>query len=235
MMILIIYDFSAVLCGGFFMGDIMFDWFFFDLDGTLTDPALGITNSIMYALRKLDIESPERSELYKFIGPPLAGSFEKFYGFSHEKAETAVALYREYFGETGIFENSVYDGVPQMLEKLKNAGKQIVLATSKPHVYADRILEHFNLAGYFDFISGSELDGRRTDKAEVIAYALSELNIKDRSQVLMIGDREHDIIGAKKNGIASLGVLYGFGSRAELESAGADHIASKVSDILNYI
>jgi len=227
--------FQPSFVAALFMGDEMFERFFFDLDGTLTDPAVGITNSIMYALRKLDIEPPERSELYKFIGPPLAGSFEKFYGFSHEKAEAAVALYREYFGEKGIFENKVYDGVPQVLEKLKNADKQIVLATSKPYVYAKQILEHFGLAGYFDFVSGSELDGRRTDKAEVIAYALSELNITDRAQVLMVGDREHDVIGAKKNAITSLGVLYGFGSRSELESAGADYIAADASDILDFI
>ena len=188
----------------------------FDLDGTLTDPALGITNSVAHALRKWGKDVPERSELYKFIGPPLVDSFMKYYGFTREEAEKSVEYYREHFATKGLFENSVYDGVRDMLEKLKARGKRLVVATSKPEVYSKRILEHFCLDTYFDFLAGATLDSSRVKKADVIGYALDICGICDVSDVIMIGDREHDIIGAKENGLKSIGVLYGYGDENEL-------------------
>lgn len=206
----------------------------FDLDGTLTDPGVGITNSVMYALEKYGITVSDKSELYKFIGPPLMQSFEKYYGFDQNKAERAVALYREYFQDRGIFENEIYDGIQQLLDALKAQGKVIGLATSKPEIYAKQILEHFGLDGYFDFISGSMLNGERTDKGEVIAWAIQLLREKQRytlEEMVMIGDREHDVIGARKNGLASIGVLFGYGSREELTGAGADAVVSSVCEL----
>lgn len=209
---------------------------FFDLDGTLTDPGIGITNSVMYALEKFGIEVTDRKVLYKFIGPPLMQSFEKFYGFEKEQAEHAVDLYREYFGDRGIFENQVYDGIEELLKELKTQGKIVGLATSKPEIYAGQILEHFGLDKYFDFISGSMMNGERTDKREVIAWALQLLKEKRGNEykledVVMIGDREHDVIGAKKNHISSIGVLFGYGSREELAGVGADAMASSVEEL----
>lgn len=153
----------------------------FDLDGTLTDPGVGITNSVMYALEKYGIIVSDRSELYKFIGPPLMQSFENYYGFDKNEAERAVSLYREYFRDRGIFENQVYDGIKQLLGTLKAKGKVVGLATSKPEVYAKQILEHFELDGDFDFISGSMMSGERTDKGEVIAWAVQLLG-KNRNK-----------------------------------------------------
>lgn len=212
-----------------------YDNILFDLDGTLTDPAMGITNSVMHALKKYGIEVSDRSELYKFIGPPLTDSFERYYGFSKSEAVTAVEYYREYFKDIGIFENKVYEGIPELLARLSDKGKTIILATSKPSVFAKRILEHFDLAKYFSFVSGSLLDGTRVRKDEVIQYALTGCNITDKSGTVMVGDREHDIIGAKKCGIQSIGVLFGYGSREELEAAGADYIAASVDEILRII
>ena len=173
----------------------------FDLDGTITDPAMGITNSVMYALKKFGIEVPERSELYKFIGPPLAESFEKYYGFSD--GQKAVEAYREYFAPKGIFENEVYEGIEELLSTLKNRGYNIYLATSKPEIYAKQILEHFKIDKYFSDAVGSELNGDRVEKGEVIAYLLKKHNI---TEGIMIGDRCFDIIGAKENGLKSVGV-----------------------------
>lgn len=212
-----------------------YDIFFFDLDGTITDSSLGITNSVMYALKKYGIEEKDRSRLYRFIGPPLNFSFREYYGFSEEEAWEAVKYYREYYQDTGIFENRVYDGFEEMLKELKAAGKKMIVATSKPEPYARRIIEHFGLSGYFDYVAGMELDGDRGTKTEVIRYALKKCCIKDTEKVLMVGDREHDVTGAKETGLACLGVLYGFGTREELEEAGADYIAEKPGDILRFI
>lgn len=200
----------------------------FDLDGTVTDPALGITNSVMYALKRYGIEVPERSELYKFIGPPLAGSFSEYYGFSEEEGHRAVEVYREYYKDKGIFENKVYDGFEDMLKALKENGASIFLATSKPRVYAKQILEHFEIDKYFDGVVGSELNGERVEKDEVIAYALEKHSIED---AVMVGDRSFDILGAKRNGLKSVGVLYGYGTKEELEAAGADFIVSSVEEL----
>ncbi len=212
-----------------------YDIILFDLDGTLTDPGEGITNSVAHALLKYGITVEDRTELYKFIGPPLHESFEKYYGFSKEEALQAVEYYREYYRVKGIYENTVYDGVENLLERLKDNGKRIILATSKPEVFAKQILAHFNLTKYFLYEAGANLDGTRTNKADVIEYALESCRITDKDSVVMVGDREHDIIGANKNGIDSIGVLFGYGSRDELENAGATYIAETVEVIAKFI
>lgn len=203
----------------------------FDLDGTVTDSQLGITRSAAYALERYGIHVDDPSTLKFFVGPPLHSSFIEHYGFTEEEAFRAVEVYREYYRDRGILENEVYHGIPELLADLKKHGKELVLATSKPHVFAERILEHFSLRHYFSFVSGCELDGTRSVKSETIDYAVANYGIADRSQCVMIGDREHDIIGAKKTGLHSVGVLYGYGDRAELESAGADVIAESVDDL----
>jgi len=203
----------------------------FDLDGTITDPAIGITNSVMYALNKFGINVDDRKELYKFIGPSLWESFQNYYGFSKEEADKAVKYYREYFKDKGIFENFVYEGMQDLLEFLKTRDKILIVATSKPAVFANRILEHFGLIKCFDFVAGSEFDGTRINKDEVIAYALEKCEINDLSEAVMIGDRKYDIIGAKNAGIDSIGVLYGYGSLEELKAAGADHVAKDINEL----
>lgn len=207
----------------------------FDLDGTLTDPYLGITNSVAYALEKFDIHIKDKTELCKFIGPPLIDSFMEFYGFSEEKAKQAVVFYREYFSKKGMLENSVYDGIEELLKSLKNGGKRLCIATSKPEPYAKKILEHFKLSKYFEYIAGATFDETRSKKADVIEYALEQCGAKDRTCVLMVGDRKHDILGALECSVDSMGVLYGYGNREELETAGANYIAENVNDILTLI
>ncbi len=209
----------------------MYQNLLFDLDGTLTDPGVGITNSVAYALEKYGIKTDDRTQLYKFIGPPLQDSFEQFYGFSKEDAKTAVQYYREYYKETGIFENKLYDGMEHLLQSLCEAGKKLFVATSKPEAFAVQILEYFSVNQYFTYIAGSNMDGTRSKKEEVIAYALKAGKIQDLSSAVMIGDREYDVTGAKKAGIASIGVLFGYGSRKELEAAGADALAESPKDI----
>ncbi|MDD2362671.1 MAG: HAD family hydrolase [Oscillospiraceae bacterium] len=211
-----------------------FNYILFDLDGTLTDPALGITNSIIHSLKKFNIEVEDRKELYGFIGPPLTDSYMKYFGFSMDEATKAIDYYREYYKDKGIYENIVYNGVDNLLKVLKEKGKTLILATSKPEVFAKRILLHFDLGKYFDFVAGSNLDGTRVKKDEVISYALKSCDISDLSDCVMIGDREHDVIGAKKTGIHSIGVLYGYGAKEDLENAGAEYIAQTVED-LGYI
>ena len=203
----------------------------FDLDGTLTDSSHGIINSIIYALEKYDINDYEMSLLRKFLGPPLHESFEKFMGFDKEKSLQAVKLYREYFSSKGLFENEIYGGVSDLLQNLKENGKALIVATSKPQLFTDRIMEHFNLAKYFDFIAGSNMDTTRSKKAEVIEYALSECNIKDKSKVVMIGDRAEDMIGAQTVGVDSIGVEYGYGTFDELKNAGATYIVKTVGEL----
>ncbi len=210
----------------------MYRYFFFDLDGTLTDPGIGITNAVMFALRKFDITPPPRKELYCFIGPPLHDSFQNYYGMTAQQAETAVAAFREYYRPIGIQENELYPAIPELLEELRSRGIKLVLATSKPEEFAVQILKHFDLFPYFDFIGGATFDTSRTRKADVIAYVLHELQITDRNEVLMIGDREQDIAGAKANGLASAGVLWGYGSFEEFSAAGADYIISEPMELV---
>lgn len=209
----------------------MYDTILFDLDGTLTDPGTGITNSVAYALKKYGIEVSARTELYKFIGPPLQDSFMDFYGFTEADAMAAVAYYREYYREKGIYENRLYDGMADLLESLCNAGRKLLVATSKPEEFSVQILEYFDIQKYFTYIAGSNMDGTRSKKEEVIAYALEAGKVSDKSAALMVGDRKFDILGAKKNGLDSAGVLFGYGSREELEAAGADYIAEQPADI----
>ena len=207
----------------------MFDYLFFDLDGTLTDPALGITNSFIYALKYFGLEIPSYETLCTFIGPPLPDTFKNLLGFSEEKTAEGVKKYREYFAEKGLFENSVYPGIPELLAKLKENGKKLVVATSKPEEFSVKIIEHFGLSQYFENVCGSLMDESRSKKDQVIEYAIERNGITDKSKILMIGDRKHDILGAKKVGLKSCGVLFGYGSRQELEEAGADFIAENVS------
>lgn len=204
---------------------------FFDLDGTLTDPAVGITNSVMYALRSYGIEENDREKLYPFIGPPLVDSFGKYYGFSEEKGREATFRFQEYFSQKGLFENEVYDGIPEMLCALKEKGECLSLATSKPEVFALRILEHFDLQRYFDFVCGAEIDEKtRCRKDDVLCYALEKTGA-DPACSLMVGDREYDILAGRKFGMGTVGVLYGFGDRRELEAAGAHRIAESVPEL----
>lgn len=204
----------------------------FDLDGTLTDSADGIVNSVIYALERKGISYTSKQELRRFVGPPLQESFKEYCGFSEEDAKDAVRIFREYFSQKGIYENAVYDGVPEMLQKLCNAGFTLAVATSKPETFAKQILERFDLAKYFAVIAGASMEG--TDKPTVIRQALSRLNAEPSENILMIGDRKHDIIGAKDVGISSLGVLYGYGSKEELADAGADNILSSPSGIAEF-
>ena len=209
----------------------MFDYLFFDLDGTLTDPAQGITNSFIHALKYFEIEIPSYETLCSFIGPPLPDTFKTQFGFDEKKAAEGVTKYREYFATKGLLENSVYSGIPKLLTSLKEAGKKLVVATSKPEEYSVKIIEHFGLAKYFENVCGSLMNEGRSKKDEVIAYAIERNHITDKSKILMIGDRKHDILGAKKIGIKSCGVLFGYGSLEELQTAGADYIAENVSQL----
>lgn len=208
-----------------------YKYYLFDLDGTLTDPGIGITNSVMYALEKFGIHVSDRKELYPFIGPPLVDSFEKYFGFDEKQALQAVEYYREYFREDGIFENVVYEGIPEMLCELKRKGAKVALATSKPYEFSVRILDHFDLHQYFDLIGAATMDGRISRKADVIRHLLDSLGEIDKASVLMIGDRDQDIEGAKANDLQCAGVLWGYGSKDELLDAGADFIVSSPSDI----
>ena len=208
----------------------MIDAILFDLDGILTDPGTGITKSVQYSLKKYQIDIKDLSKLYKFVGPPLKDSYMKYFSFSDEKAAEAVEYYREYYSEKGIYENSVYDGVPELLEWLKKRGLKIALATSKPTRFAKTIIRHFKMDRFFDQIIGSNLDNSRTDKKEIIEEALGRLK-KKNSEVLMIGDRKFDIVGAKANGVKSVGVLYGYGSKEEIENEGPNFIAKNAADL----
>ena len=213
----------------------MFDYILFDLDGTLTNPEVGITNSLMYALDKFGIKVKDRKELYCCIGPPLMYSFTEFYGFSREDAEKATEYYRECFSKTGIYENEVYDGIKDVLGALKKAGKTLILATAKPEPYANIILEHFGLAEYFDIVTGATFDETLNNKTDIITVALERAGVTDKSKAVMIGDRFHDIEGAKINAIATIGVLYGFGTVEELTEYKADFVAETPADILKII
>ena len=203
----------------------------FDLDGTVTDPMIGITKSVQYALNKFDIEVEDLNELCKFIEPPLKDSFMNFYNFTEEDALNAITYYREYFSTKGLYENTVYENFEDMLISLKEKNKSLIIATSKPTVFAEKILEHFNLKKYFDFIAGSNLDNTRTKKADVISYALEQQGITEVSEIIMIGDREHDVIGAKALNIESIGVLHGYGSYDELSNSGANYIVKDVKEL----
>ena len=197
---------------------------FFDLDGTLTDSGPGIVHSVAYALRKLGVEPPEPEKLRPFIGPPLLWIFAHFYGFDEAKSKEGVRLYREYFTAGGMFENSVYPGVPEALERLREAGFRLAVATSKPEEFSRQIISHFSLDKYFEAVCGAAMDETRTEKADVLRYALETLGAT-AEESLMVGDREHDVLGAKAVGLPYLGVLWGYGSLEELTDAGASVLA----------
>lgn len=204
----------------------------FDLDGTITDSIEGITNSIQYSLKSFGMTEKDAQSLRRFLGPPLKQSFMKFYGFSESKADQAVAKYREYFQTKGIYENKVYPGIPHLLESLSD--KTIVLATAKPQIFAQKILDYFALTPYFSFVGGCTLNGKRTTKSEVISYVLSENHISPDCAI-MVGDREDDVIGARNNHVDSIGVLYGYGGEEELMSAGATYLAKDIASLLNLL
>ncbi|WP_291850436.1 HAD family hydrolase [Bradyrhizobium sp.] len=210
------------------------DAIFFDLDGTLTDPKPGITKSIQYALQRLDHPAiPTDDELTWCIGPPLRTSFVRLLGGEHS-ADRAVSLYRERFSDVGLYENAVYDGIDEVLTALRASGHRLFVATSKALVFADRIIDHFGLRDHFERVFGAELDGTRADKSDLLQYALKETAV-DPSKTLMVGDRSHDMVGARNNGMKGIGVLYGYGSREELLEAGARHVCATPRAILSCI
>ena len=205
--------------------------YLFDLDGTLTDPGLGIKNSIRYALKKFGLPSLTEGELDAFVGPPLMESFEKYCGVDREKAMEMVLSYREYFAEKGIFENRLYDDVEETLRELVSRGAKLYVATSKPEVYAKTILSHFEIDRYFTFVGGSTMAETRTKKAEVVAHVLKSMNIDPKKEsCVMVGDRIYDIQGGKDSGLDTIGVLFGYGGREELSSA--DHLIASFDDLL---
>ncbi len=203
----------------------------FDLDGTLTDSQPGIFSSLKYSLRYFGINEDSEERLRRMIGPPLAQSFTEFYGFDTKKAQEALIKYREVYSVTGIYENSVYKGIPRLLDSLRSAGMNLILATSKPESFAIRVIEHFDLYKYFSYISAGDMEQRHSEKADIIRKAITANNTTNTKNAIMIGDRRFDINGAAVCGIDSVGVLYGYGSREELTQAGATYIAEKVEDI----
>ncbi|MCH7321082.1 HAD family hydrolase [Solibacillus sp. MA9] len=203
----------------------------FDLDGTIIDPKEGITKSVQYALGKMGVAVENCKALESFIGPPLQQSFKEQFGFSDHQANEAISYYRERYKPTGIYENTVYIGMNELLAELKSAGCRLAIATSKPTVFAQNIAEHYDFARYFDVIIGSELDGSRTLKAEVIEETLNQLGNPEISKCVMIGDRKYDIIGAKTNDMESVGVEFGYGSKQELAEANATYIVQTVAQL----
>lgn len=209
----------------------MYNVILFDLDGTLTDPLEGITNSALYALDKMKIDAGNTASFNKFIGPPLRTSFQDYYSLSAEDASRAVELYREYYSVRGMFENKVYAGIPELLATLKQEGKKLFVATTKATFFAEKVLQHFQLSDYFSLIIGSNLDGTRSAKSEIIKCILDTLPGVPKDSVVMVGDRLFDIDGARANGIDSIGLTYGFGTREELEAARADYLVSSVAQL----
>lgn len=216
----------------------MKQYILFDLDGTLTDPKVGITTCVQYALESFGIEEPDPDKLEPFIGPPLKESFQNFYNMSEEDADKAVAKYRERFNDTGIFENELYGGIHDLLRTLKAGGMHLAVASSKPTVYVERILKHFKIDKYFEVVVGSELDGTRTDKPQVIQEVLHQFFPDHQvhyDEVYMVGDRKYDIQGAKTFRIESVGVTYGYGSMEELKEAKADYIVQSVAELKKFL
>ncbi len=213
----------------------MYKYILFDLDGTLTDSAEGIVNSVLYALQQKGIEEHDREKLNAFVGPPLADSFMKYYGLSEEEAREMISLYRAYFEPKGWAENRVYEGIPKVLEELCAQGRHLLVATSKPEAFAKRILEHFDLTKYFELIRGASMDEKLSRKEQVIACVIEEIGAEHVKEMVMVGDREHDVIGARLNGLPCVGVLYGYGSREELEAAGAAAVCPTVRELPEYL
>ena len=216
----------------------MYDYVLFDLDGTISDSSEGITKGIQIALKALGIEE-ERDNLRKFIGPPLKYSFKEFYGFDEEKTELGIKKYREYYAVTGLYENRAYDGIEELLKKIKESGRKIAVATSKPEAFSRDILDKFGLLKYFDYVAGATLptdQGKtRGEKKEVVEYAIELFGNPDKSKVVLIGDTRFDAEGAKEVGIDCIGVLYGFGTEESLLKSGAKYIAPTIEDIYQYL
>jgi phosphoglycolate phosphatase len=210
--------------------NIRFGHILFDLDGTLTDSVEGVTRSVQYALQMYGIEASSE-ELRSFVGPPLHWSFENNYGFSKSKALQAVEYYREYYREKGIFENRLYPNITEMLDALLKRGADLYVATSKPTVFALQVLQYFKIDRYFTTIAGSNLDGTRVDKSEVIDFVLSNNEDIDKNRAVMVGDRKHDIIGARTCGLGSIAVTYGYGSPIELTTAEPTFIVRSVEEL----
>lgn len=211
----------------------MYDIILFDLDGTLTDSGAGVKNGFIYALEKFGIAA-HPDELDKVMGPPLMDSFMQFYNFSFEDARVAVKYYREYYREKGVFENTLYDGIKELLEKLKGMGKTLCIATSKPDVFALQVLHMFDIYKYFDIISCATIDDKLCKKSDIVKIALDRAG-GNCYNAIMVGDRHHDVFGAHENNIKCIGVLYGYGDSDEMKAAGADFVALTPNDILKYI
>ena len=215
----------------------MYQYLLFDLDGTLTDSAEGIIKCVQYAAEKMGAELKKAEELRVFVGPPLSESFQNVYGFSEADTQQAIAYYRERFKPIGMFENAVYPGIPEMLKAMKENGKINLIASSKPQEFVETILEHFDIAKYFDIIVGASMDESRNTKEAVIEEALLQLKNTDRygqysdDKCVMIGDRKYDIHGARYFGLRNIGVSYGFAPVGELEEAGADVIVDTVEEL----
>lgn len=215
----------------------MFQYCLFDLDGTLTDPKEGITRSVQYALHKSGIEEPDLDKLEPFIGPPLKDSFMEFYGMEPEEALQAIAWYRERFAPIGVFENQIFPGVSQMLETLKKKGIRLAVASSKPIGFVRQILAHFEIEKFFQVVVGSELDGTRGTKEEVVEEALQQLGVlsipqeERKNLCAMVGDRKFDIQGAKAHGLTGVGVSFGYAGEGELEAEGADFVVNTVEEL----
>lgn len=203
----------------------------FDLDGTLSNPKVGITKSVQYALQKMDIVEPDIDKLECFIGPPLQVSFAEHYNFDVENIQKSIDFYRERFKEKGMFENELYSNISLLLKSLKEQQFTLVVATSKPTVFSEKILKYFNIDQYFDLVVGSNLDGTRTSKTEIIQYILDKYNEYKLDNFIMIGDRKHDIIGANNTGIDSIGVTYGYGSFDELSHSNPKYIVKSVEEL----
>lgn len=204
---------------------------FFDLDGTITDSSEGIINGFVHALEHFGIEVEDKNYLKKFIGPSLADSFRNEYKFDEEQTKLAIAKYREYYSVTGLKESKLYDGIKELIIDLANNNINVILATAKPQVFSDKILENYEIKKYFKFISGATLDGSRLNKGDIIKYAIDNLEQINLEECIMVGDRKHDIEGAKENNIKSIGVTYGFGSEEELKTAGANYIAHNAEEL----
>lgn len=202
----------------------------FDLDGTLTDPKEGITNSAVHALEHFGIKADPESLTF-FIGPPLNDTFGERYGFNDEQITVAVAKFREYFEPRGWLENVPYPGIEKTLDRLQSAGLKLILATSKPEKFAVRIMERFDLAKYFTLLCGAPMDEKKAAKAAIVARAMEEAGVTDPARAVMVGDRRHDAEGARANGLDTIGVLWGYGTRKELEAAGAKYIAGDLAEL----
>lgn len=215
--------------------EFMYKAIFFDLDGTLTESGEGITKSVQYALEKLGVSAPELEPLKVFVGPPLLEQFMKYAGFDKETAQKGIEYYRERYSEKGMYENTVYPGVENTLAELKRRGYRLAVASAKPTFYVTQIMDHFNLSRYFEVIAGTDLNGPKVTKSQVIEEVLERMSLSDhRDQVIMVGDREHDILGARRCGIQCVAVSYGYGSREELEKAQPLQIVASADELLNF-